>query len=564
VETITYDKSVYGLNAVKKAAYKFIDRFAANIREEESQFIAEISFSKDISSEAKAHLLNEFSKEVLDQDLRENIKKETEGYSKFQPITFYKAKADVSYSLLPFKFTRFDNDRVLVTNMVGEYHLLESSDFHNFVSHRLQEDARPYQDLRSKHFLRDSHNEIAIELLALKMRTKLSRLSDFTALHLFVTTLRCEHSCPYCQVSRQSEDKVKYDMTQDIADKALELVFKSPSPSIKIEFQGGEPLLNFEIIKYVVLKAKQINAIRSTNLDFVIATNLAVISNEILEFCRDQGVHISTSLDGPQDLHNKNRPRKGNDSYEKTIAGIKQVRDFLGKDQISALMTTTEASLGRVKEIIDEYVSNDFNGIFLRHLSPYGFAIKTKSWASYSTERWFEFYKEGLEYIIELNKNGIGFQEFYASIILKKMLTSEESGFVDLMNPAGIGIAACVYNYDGAVYASDESRMLAEMGDKRFKLGNVFENSYEEIFGGDALLIPLEESFTSSVPMCSDCAYEIYCGSEPVYHHAVHNDVVGRKPESSFCKRNMSIFEYLIRLMESDTYIKKLFQKWAN
>jgi uncharacterized protein len=484
--------------------------------------------------------------------------------SKFQPIAFYAKPTENSYSLLPFKFSRFTKKRILLTNMVGEYFLLADDLFQKFVSKKLGTNESSYIDLRSKHFLKDSSSEVAIDLLALKLRTKLSRLSDFTALHIFVVSLRCEHSCPYCQVSRQSEDKQKFDMTEEIANKAIDLVFCSPSPNLKIEFQGGESLLNFEMIKYIVVRAKQINENAHRNLDFVIATNLAVVTDEILQFCIEHKVHISTSLDGPKELHNKNRPRKGGDSYERAITGIKLARDVLGKDQVSALMTTTEASLSKVKDIIDEYIKNDFNGIFLRHLSPYGFAIKTKSFASYSTEKWLEFYKEGLEYIIEINKNGFFFQEYYASTLLKKILTSEETGFVDLMNPAGIGIAAVVYNYDGSVHPSDESRMLAEMGDDKFKLGNVLTNTYEEIFGSEALLNPLEDSFSSSNPMCTDCTYELYCGADPVYHYAMHKDFVGRKPESSFCKRNMSIIDYLINRMEGDQFVKNLFYKWAN
>ncbi len=90
-------------------------------------------------------------------------------------------------------------------------------------------------------------------------------------------------------------------------------------------------------------------------LQFVIATNLAVITDEILEYCKSHGIFISTSLDGPADLHNRNRPRPGNDSYERTIAGIDKVRNILGRDKVSALMTTTQGSLNRVKDIIDEY-----------------------------------------------------------------------------------------------------------------------------------------------------------------------------------------------------------------
>jgi uncharacterized protein len=227
-------------------------------------------------------------------------------------------------------------------------------------------------------------------------------------------------------------------------------------------------------------------------------------------------------------------------------------------------MTTTKASLGRVREVIDEYVTQGFNGIFLRPMSPYGFAVKTKWFRAYDADEWLQFYFDGLSYILELNRTGYPFSEFYAATILGKMLTPFEPGFVDLRSPAGIGIAAIVYNYDGDVYASDESRMLAEMGDKTFRIGNVHRNQYEEIILSDALLAPIEESFAASAPMCSDCAFEPYCGADPVFHHATQGDFVGRKPISAFCRRNMAIFRRLISLMRNDDETRRIFVRWAN
>jgi hypothetical protein len=67
--------------------------------------------------------------------------------------------------------------------------------------------------LKSKHFLRDSSSLTPITLLATKYRTKKSFLAGFTALHIFVVTLRCDHSCLYCQVSRVSEsEQVRHDL----------------------------------------------------------------------------------------------------------------------------------------------------------------------------------------------------------------------------------------------------------------------------------------------------------------------------------------------------------------
>jgi radical SAM protein with 4Fe4S-binding SPASM domain len=143
------------------------------------------------------------------------------------------------------------------------------------------------------------------------------------------------------------------------------------------------------------------------------------------------------------------------------------------------------------------------------------------------------------------------------------MLTNEDPGYVDLASPARIGIGAIVYNYDGDVYASDEARMLAEMGDTTFRLGNLHQDSYEEIMLSDALLDPLEQSFTLSAPMCSECAFEPYCGSDPVFHHATTGDSLGRKPTSDFCRRNMHIFKLLLDRYERDPHARAVFDRWA-
>ncbi len=480
--------------------------------------------------------------------------------SKFQKVDFYRKKSS-EYQLLPFRFSNLTETTVILTNLVGEYYVTNSETLTKLVNHQLCATTHEYMDLRAKHFLTDAKSQVAKSLLSIKYRTKVRNLSEFTSLHMFVVSLRCEHSCPYCQVSRQSDDKLKYDMSKESASSSIDLALSSPSKNIKIEFQGGESLLNYELIQYIVEETKKRGS--GKNLAFVIATNLAVVSREILQFCSTHDIHISTSLDGPKELHNKNRPRPGRNSYEKTIEGISLARETLGFDKVNALMTTTEASLEHVKAIIDEYLNQKFNGIFLRPLSPYGFAIKTKKFNEYSAEKWFEFYKEGLDYIIELNKQGIEFREFYTSMVLSKIFTSNNPRYVDLMSPAGIGIAGVVYNYNGDVFASDEGRMLAEMGDNTFKLGNVLENSYEEIFLSDALLEPLEQSFAYSAPMCNDCAFENYCGADPVYHHAVNGDFLGRKPESNFCFRNMSVFKYIFNKMEEDPFVKNLFMKWG-
>jgi uncharacterized protein len=231
----------------------------------------------------------------------------------------------------------------------------------------------------------------------------------------------------------------------------------------------------------------------------VIASNLALLTGEMLDFCKAHDVSISTSLDGPADLHNKNRPRAGGKSHELAVHGIKRAQQVLGVDRVSALMTTTEASLNRVEQIVDEYLSLGLDGIFLRPLSPYRFAVKTKQFERYNATRWFDFYRRGLRYILDINQRGQLFSEFYASLILKRMLSDRPIGYVDLRSPAGIGLGALVYNYDGTVFASDEGRMLAEMGDRTFELGHVSTASYRSLVLSEKLIDLVAASLTQCV-----------------------------------------------------------------
>lgn len=482
---------------------------------------------------------------------------------KFFPIeSLFKQGGHSSYSLLPFRFNRLSHDRVIVVQESGEYLILNNQNLSDLIEKKLDKNSEVYRKLKLKHFLYDDPNSSALDLLSLKVRTKYANIKNFTNLHMFVVTLRCDYSCPYCQVSRQTENKSDYDMTEEVALKSLDMVFRSPNPCIKIEFQGGESLLAFDMIKFIVEKATEINKVEKRLLQFVIATNGSFIDDEVLEFCEKNEVYISTSLDGAKWLHDKNRPRPGRNGYDMTINGINRVKDFLGPDSVSALMTTTKDSFGAAREIVDEYVNNGFRSIFLRPLSPYGFAVKKKLINRYDVDKWFEFYKEGLDYILFLNRQGIEISEFYTTTILRKILSPFATSYVDLQSPTGAVTSAIVFNYDGNIYASDEGRMLAEMNDQSFNIGNVFNNSYEEVIGSEKVLNMIESTENSSVPKCSDCAYQKWCGTDPAYHYATQKDAVGHKEFSGFCRKNTLLFEYIIDILENDPINSKVFKGW--
>jgi His-Xaa-Ser system radical SAM maturase HxsB len=483
--------------------------------------------------------------------------------SKFVAASEFAPASTAELQLLPIRFEKLDEDKYCVSNIAGDFLTVSSDELNRLTSLLIKPGDGLYERAFSKLLISRRGQRSQLQLLALRLRSRMAFLREPTALHIFVVTLRCEHSCPYCQVSRRSADKSLYDMSEETASRAVAVALSSPSKAIKIEFQGGEPLLNFDLIKKIVHLTRQESTVRNKRVEFVITSNLALLTDEILGFCKDNAILLSTSLDGPQDLHNRNRPRPGGNSHQLAIEGIRRAQQCLGRDGVGALMTTTEASLDRVEEIVDEYIRLGLKGIFLRPLSPYGFAVKTKQYAKYDTDRWLAFYRKGLRYILDINRNSTFFPEFYASLLLRRMLSDNPIGYVDLRSPSGIGLGALVYNYDGKVFASDEGRMLAEMGDRTFELGDLHSDNYRSLILSDKLIKLVGDSLTQCAPQCSSCAFEPHCGSDPVYHHATQGDPVGIKPLSGFCGRQKGIMRLLIDLLEHSPDDAAILRRWA-
>jgi His-Xaa-Ser system radical SAM maturase HxsB len=470
-----------------------------------------------------------------------------------------------NYTLLPFQLGRFEGDEYLIVNESGEYHFLPRSDLNLLVEGTLHLSNEHFDDLRSKQFLVTGDVAGVIDMVATRYRTRKRFISDFTALHMLVLTLRCNQDCEYCQVSAESDEAFSFDMSPEVAEKSVETAFLSPCPVIKIEFQGGEPTLNWDALTRAVLKAEELNKTYRKGLEFVVCTNLVGMTQDKLQFLHEHKVCISTSLDGPQDLHDKNRVlRKGGGTYQMFLENLQNTLKTCGRDQVSALMTTTTDNVDHFKEVVDEYVKLGFPGVFFRSLNPYGLAAKNAEQLGYSVEHFTRRYEEALDYIIDLNLKGTPFVEFFASLFLSRILTPFSTGFVDLQSPSGAGISGVIYDYNGDIYPADEARMLARMGDKRFMMGNIFKDSYEAIFGGPVLRELVSKSCVETMPECASCVYRTYCGADPIRNYLETGDLVGRRPGSGFCEKNKAIFGLLFRkLKEHDDNTMDVFWSWV-
>lgn len=139
-------------------------------------------------------------------------------------------------------------------------------------------------------------------------------------LQLFVTR-RCQLRCRYCPILKG--DGV---MTPATARKGAELLLRHRSPRLRLDFGGGEPLLNFDVVRetadYAARRARELGK----SLSFYMVTNAVLLDDSVLDWAKSRGVLLELSLDGAREDHNRFKAsrERGLDAYAATRAGVER------------------------------------------------------------------------------------------------------------------------------------------------------------------------------------------------------------------------------------------------
>ncbi len=467
---------------------------------------------------------------------------------------------------LPFN-QRMIGNKVLITNDFGDWLLLTKDEFFQMVEGRPQPGEPLYEKLKRANFVA---NEIDAEAQAQRWRRKKRYLFSGPTLHAFVLTHRCNHGCQYCHSSIVGMERTDTDMSIEVAERGVDLAFQSTSPALTIEFQGGEPTANWPVLQHIVEYARKQNVAAQKVLSFALVTNLSLMDDERLDYLLDRRVQLCTSLDGPADLHNKIRIFKGGDSHSLVGAWMKKINQRyidMGLDphqyKVEALPTITRLSLTRWRDVIDQFVEVGCRAIFLRKLDPFGFAARSAKTLGYSMDEFLEFYANAVDYIIELNRQGVEVMERHAAIMLNKILVDDEPNYLDLRNPGGACIGQLGYAPDGSIYSSDEGRFVAAMGDEMFKIGTVYD-SYRQLMTNAATRALVMAGLNDGQPDCVSCVYKPWCGQQVEYNYKTQGSLHGHMRDSTWCKKHKSIFDYLMHKLESaDDRDMEMFRLWT-
>jgi len=470
-----------------------------------------------------------------------------------------------------FRFKQFDENSYLITNDVGRRAFLTKNEFNNFIAGKLN--WNKFNELLKKWFIKDSEKDYENKMIK-SYQNKNKFLYVWPSLHIIVTTLRCNHKCRYCHAAVAPMDQTELDMSIDTARNVVDTIFYTSNPDLTIEFQWWEPLVNWDVIQFIVKYAKEKAISLKKNIRFALVTNLTLMDDKKLDFIIENDISISTSLDGDEELHNYNRVFTWWNSFEKVTYWIKKINNKYKKKNIKdgwweylkvwALLTVTKKTLPKYKEVIDTYIELWLDWIFLRALNPYWFASNQLTELWYTKEDFLDFYEKSMDYILEINSKWIAFREALSTMFLYKILTDKDPNYLDERSPCGACIWQVAYNYDWKIFSCDEWRMLWRMWDYLFQMWELqedWEKTYKAMMNSETTKIMVSASTIDGLPGYNDNVYKPYIWVCPIHSYKTTWNIFPNYAKDTKRWLDEKILDYLFSKIRLDSS-KTIFESW--
>ncbi|MBI5779652.1 MAG: SPASM domain-containing protein [Planctomycetes bacterium] len=429
------------------------------------------------------------------------------------------------------------DDKYLVSTISGAWDVLTEPEYKSLITYQAEKDPDLYKRLEEEGIILTKGN---IELIKNRLRQRYSFLCEPVALHIIVATNRCTHRCIYCHAASPAPELTGVqDMSKETADNVSDFILSSTAKVLSAEFQGGESLLNLEIVKYIAGKLEKERG--DKRIIYRLVTNLSGMTEEIFTDLLKMGFNVVTSLDGPKELHNKQRLMANTNSYDNVIKWFDYARERFNKN-IGTLATTTRYSLEYgAKAIIGEYVKHKIYHIRLRELNLSGATIPHWKEIGYTPEEYFDFWKEGVDYCIQLYEQGIPMREDMTTIILERLLSPAGGVYMCYRSPCGAGINQVSYDPAGDIYFCDASRSFGES----FTIGNVSEMTYEDLITKTKGLRGLSNLNTP----CRQCVWSPYCGTCLLQPSGKEEGFIPIKLRDFHCQLRQKQLEYVVKLL---------------
>jgi uncharacterized protein len=321
----------------------------------------------------------------------------------------------------------------------------------------------------------------------------------------------CNLRCKYCFASTGDFGGQRTMMSYEVGKKAIDFIIKESGSrkNLEVDLFGGEPLMNFEVVKQIVDYARSKEKEFNKNFRFTLTTNAVLLNEEVKRYLNENMQNVVLSIDGRKEVNDNMRYRvDGTGCYSDIMPKIKDMADSRGQDKYYVRGTFTRENLDFSKDVL-HLADEGFKQISVEPVvaaKGTGYDLRDEDLPVL-----FDEYEKLAFELVKRKEEGNGFNFFHFMIDL-----SQGPCIAKRLRGCGSGHEYVAVTPEGDIYPCHQF-----VGNTEFRMGNVAQGKLDT---------DIQEYFKSSnvytKEECSKCWAKFYCsGGCAANAHQFNNDI---------------------------------------
>ncbi len=329
--------------------------------------------------------------------------------------------------------------------------------------------------------------------IATSLKEKTSGVVKALCLHVAHT---CNLNCSYCFASQGKYAGERAIMSEEVGKRALDFLIENSGTrhNLEVDFFGGEPLMNFDVVKNLVAYAREREKQCGKNFRFTLTTNGVLIDDDVIDFANREMSNVVLSLDGRKEIHDRFRvDYAGKGSFDKIVPKFQKLVEARGGKDYYMRGTFTHANPDFVSDI-RTMLDLGFNELSMEPV------VCAPNDPSALTDEDLEVvmaqYEELASLMLERRRQGKPFTFYHYMIDL-----SGGPCIYKRVSGCGSGTEYMAVTPWGDLYPCHQF-----VGDEKFKLGDIYNG-----VNNTDLQNEFKKCNVYAHPECKDCWAKLYC-----------------------------------------------------
>lgn len=317
----------------------------------------------------------------------------------------------------------------------------------------------------------------------------------------------CNLRCQYCYAHTEQTNRRTMDI--QVVRKAIDRFFELDTSYIKVEFHGGEPLLQFKIINQACQYAVDLAQKTNKQVGFSIQSNLTFLNEECIRMLKQYNIDLRISLDGSKEDNDFYRvDQKGSGTFDNIINNLSLLNQNMIYPEVVAVVSNR--NVDNLIDMFQLFAGLNLNRIRLIPLWAQGMGNEISD-AVVPQKYLAHKYIELLEWVLDYNLHQADTQKRISMYSLQKeieALTSFRRSYMCLRCPCGAGMNMVDINIDGNIYPCEEMNEIEDT-----LVGNIFDGPIMKQYANSDVVRILKSRFPDHIPECCDCPWKRHCQS---------------------------------------------------